>query len=82
MEFILLKKAQIKSINKMVSFNMDEYGSVEVTFETLADYPENTPEIFAKAGLATVQIGQITFIETDNPLNNEKMLVGQLEEEF
>jgi hypothetical protein len=80
--FILLKKAQIKSINKMVSFNLDEYGSVEVTFETLADYPENTPEIFAKAGLATVQIGQIIFIETDSPLNNEKMLVGQLEQEY
>jgi hypothetical protein len=80
--YILLKKAQIKGINKMVSFNLDEYGSVEVTFETLADYPENTPEIFAKAGLATVQIGQITFTETSSPLNNEKMLVGQLEQEY
>jgi len=80
--YILLKKAQIKGINRMVSFNLDEYGLVEVVFETLADYPENTPEIFAKAGLATLQIGQITFTETSSPLNNEKMLVGQLEQEY
>jgi hypothetical protein len=80
--YILLKKAQIKSINRMASFTLDEYGSVEVVFETLADYPENTPEIFAKAGLATLEIGQINFTETSSPLNNEKMIVGQLEQEY
>jgi hypothetical protein len=80
--YILLKKAQIKSIGRMASFTLDEYGSVEITFETLADYPENTPEIFAKGGLANVELGQIIFTETSSPLNNEKMLVGQLEQEY
>jgi hypothetical protein len=80
--YILLKKAQIKSIGRMASFTLDEYGSVEITFETLADYPENTPEIFAKGGLANVELGQIIFTETNNPINNEKMLVGQLEQEY